>query len=59
MARLDLLGQVNSIPVRWSQLWTIERGYLVLFMFSDPVGSTSGAGAVQAMKSLHFTGKTN
>ena len=59
MARLDMTGQVNNIPVRWAQLLTIERGYGVLFIFSDPVGGASGAEAAQAMKSLHFIGKTN
>jgi hypothetical protein len=59
MERLDMTEQVNNMPTRWSQLLTIERGYGLMFMFSDPVRDESGMEAAQAIKSLHFLGKTN
>jgi hypothetical protein len=64
MARLDITGQVNvqgkDYDVVTSQLAMIERGYLVLFCFSDPKGQESDREAAwKAMDSLHFFGKTN
>jgi tetratricopeptide (TPR) repeat protein len=59
VVRLDMTSQVNNIPVRWSQLLTIAREYGLLLMFSDPVEGGSGIEAAQAIKSLHFLGKTN
>lgn len=64
MARLDITGQVNAQGKDYdfvaSQLAIIERGYLVLFYFSDPKGQESDREAARkAMDSLHFFGKTN
>jgi hypothetical protein len=63
MARLDMTGEVNvqenSYAVRVSQLAIIERGYLVLFIVSDPSGNESEHdAAAQIINSLHFFGRT-
>jgi hypothetical protein len=64
MARLDTAGQVDvqgkDYDYVTAQLAIIERGYLVLFLFSDPEGQESDREAARkAMDSLHFFGKTN
>jgi hypothetical protein len=64
MARLDITGQVNvqgkDYDLVTSQLVIIERGYLVVFCFTDPKGQESDREAARkAMDSLHFFGKTD
>jgi hypothetical protein len=64
LVRLDLAGQVNvgnkDYDVVSSQLAIIERGYFVLFNFTDPKGQESDSeGARKAMDSLHFLGNKN
>jgi hypothetical protein len=64
LARLDLAGQVNiqgkDYDVVSSQLAIIERGYLVLFNFTDPEGQESDREAARkAMDSLNFFGKSD
>jgi hypothetical protein len=64
MARLDTAGQVDvqgkDYDYVTAQLAIIERGYLVLFLFSDPKGQESDREAARkAIDSLHFFGKTN
>lgn len=64
MARLDLIAQVNiqgkDYDAVSSQLAIIERGYLVLFYFTDPEGQESeGEAARKAMDSLNFFGKSD
>jgi hypothetical protein len=64
MARLDTAGQVDvqgkDYDYVGAQLAIIDRGFLVLFCFSDPKGQESDHEAARkAMDSLHFFGKTN
>jgi hypothetical protein len=64
MARLDTAGQADAQGKDYdyvtAQLAIIERGYLVLFLFTDPKGQESDPEAARkAMDSLHFFGKTN
>lgn len=64
MTRLDITGQVNAQGKDYdfvsSQLAIIERGYLVMFVFTDPKGQESDREAARkAMDSMHFFGKTN
>jgi hypothetical protein len=59
MARLDMTGQVNGISARWSQIAIVERGYLMLFQFYDPVEDAPGIQAAQSINSLHFFAKSN
>jgi hypothetical protein len=64
MARLDTAGQVDAQGKDYdyvaAQLAMIDRGYLVLFYFSDPKGQESDREAARkAMDSLHFFGKIN
>jgi tetratricopeptide (TPR) repeat protein len=64
LARLDLTTQLNvqgnNYSARVSELAIIERGYLVMFVFSDPSGSESNhEAAAQTINSLHFFGQTN
>jgi hypothetical protein len=64
LARLDTTGQVNvqgkAFEIAMSQLTIMERGYLVVFLFTDPKGHESDREAARkAMDSLHFFGKTN
>jgi hypothetical protein len=64
MVRLDLIAQVNvqgkDYDAVSSQLAIIERGYLVLFYFTDPKGQESDCEAARkAMDSLVFFGKNN
>jgi hypothetical protein len=64
MARLDTAGtldvQGKDYDYVTAQLAIIERGYLVLFLFTDPKGEESDREAARkAMDSLHFFGKTN
>jgi hypothetical protein len=61
---LDLIAQVNvqgkDYDAVSSQLAIIERGYLVLFYFTDPKGQESDREAARkAMDSLVFFGKNN
>jgi hypothetical protein len=64
MARLDVTGQVNvqgkACDLVSSQLAIIERGYLVMFVFTDPKEQESDREAArEAMDSMYFFGKTN
>jgi hypothetical protein len=64
LARLDLIGQVNTQGKDYdavsSQLFIIERGYLVLFNFTDPEGQESDREASRkAMDSLNFFGNSD
>lgn len=64
MARLDTAGQADvqgkDYDYATAQLAIIDRGYLVLFLFSDPEGQESDREAARkAMGSLHFFGKPN
>ena len=64
LARLDFTTQLNvqgnNYSARVSELAIIERGYLVMFVFSDPSGSESDhEAAAQTINSLHFFDKTN
>jgi hypothetical protein len=64
MARLDITGQVKVQGKDYdfvsSQLAIIERGYLVMFVFTDPKGQESEREAARkAMDSMHFFGKKN
>ena len=61
MTRLHLATEVNvqgiTYETRWSQLAIADRGYLLMFISSDPVGRESDAGsAMKALDSLHFLG---
>jgi hypothetical protein len=51
MARLDLIGQVSTQGKDYdavsSQLAIIERGYLVVFLFTDPKGQEFDGGAAR------------
>jgi hypothetical protein len=64
MARLDVTGQLNVQGKEYeyvtSQLAVTERGYLIVFCFTDPNGQESDRDAARrAMDSLHFFGKPN
>ena len=64
MARLDTAGQADiqgkDYDYVTAQPAMIDRGYLVLFLFTDPKGQESDREAARkAMDSLHFFGKPN
>jgi hypothetical protein len=59
MSRLDETGEVNGKAASLVTLAIDERGYLILFMFSDPVGDESNYQAAKAISSLRFIGRAN
>jgi hypothetical protein len=64
LTRLDIAGQIivegKDYDAVASLLTTMERGYLIVFFYSDPKGHENENGAARkAMDTLQFSGKTN
>jgi hypothetical protein len=59
MSRLDETAEVNNKATSEIMLATGDRGYVVLFVFSDPAGDESNYQAAKTINSLRFTGKAN
>jgi hypothetical protein len=64
LTRLDIAGQVNTQGKDYdavaSLLTTMERGYLIVFLYSDPKGRENENGAARkSIDTLQFSGKTN
>lgn len=63
IARFDVTAPVTIQGIKYemqmTNSWTVERGYLLIFMSSDPAGYSSDDGsAAKALNSLNFFEKT-
>jgi hypothetical protein len=64
LTRLDIAGKVNTQGRDYdavaSLLTTMDHGYLIVFLYSDPKGRENENGAARkSMDTLQFSGKTN
>lgn len=59
LARVDETWKVNNKAHRMVKLVMAERGYLISFMFADPVGNASDYEAAMKIDTLRFFGSPN